>query len=273
MRYQTEEEQNKLYNQSSNKFSDNSYQSNNSVFQNNNKFKKECIYVNPSIYIMYCLLNGISLALGCFLKLIHPLNRDSFGKKSIITGIPIIRNYYFVFPMLLNSIYFIWFISKYYTNPSIRVKYENIFKYLKIYRGVFFFTNILFLIIFYVLYYLVVLSIYNNYGFKLSGYVIASVLSGGMIVNLHNIYESFINNNNIDPNFNKYISYANTFLYYHSIYTIFWSAWIFHQVPELIFAFLISVIFLVFAHVINVDELFLNLIDPYPRRNPVILYK
>ena len=205
---------------------------------------------------MYCLLNGISLSLGCLFKLIHPLGRDSIGKKSILTGIPIIRNYYFVFPMLLNFIYFIWFISKYFTNPSIRVTYENIFKYLKIYRGAFFFTNIFLLIIFYVLYYFIVLSIYNNYGFKLSGHVIASVLSGGMIVNLHNIYESFINMNyNIDPNFNKYISYANIFLYYHSIYTIFWSAWIFHQVPELIFAYLISVIFLVFAHVINVDEL------------------
>ena len=94
-----------------------------------------------------------------------------------------------------------------------------------------------------------------------------------MIVNLHNTYEPFIRMK-ISPNFNKYISYANMFLYYHSIYTVFWSAWIFHQVSELILAFLISVSSLVLVHVANADELFLNLIDcNNPRRNPVILYK
>ena len=223
---------------------------------------------------MYCLLNGISLSAGCFLKLLIPINRESIGKKRILTGIPIIRNYYFVFPFLLNVVYFMWCIYKYYTDSSIRNISENsLFKFLKKIRGAFFFSNILLLIIFYVLYYFVVLPTYKNYGFKLSGHVIASILSGGMIVNLHNTYEPFIKLKK-DPNFNKYLSYANMFLYYHSIYTIFWSAWIFHQVLELIFAYTISVISLVLAHVVNVDELFLNLIDfNDPRRNPTILYK
>ena len=127
--------------------------------------------------------------------------------------------------------------------------------------------------IFYVLYYLITLPLYKNYSFKLSGHVIASILSGGMIVNLHNTYEPFINRK-IDLEFHKYISYVNMFLYYHSIYTIFWSSWIFHQVIELIFAYCISIMFLVFVHMMNIDELMLNLIDCNPlRRNPILLYK
>lgn len=271
MKYIPEEENQQLYNQSTNKFQSNSFQLNDSLNQNN---KPKWIYVNPSIYLIYCILNGLSLAAGCLLKLLYPMSRDSIGKKRLWTGLPIIRNNYFLFPIILNLIYFIWCIYQYKTNISIRNMFEkSILKYLKEIRCAFFFTNILLLIFFYILYYLVVLSIYNSYGFKLSGHAIASILSGGMIVNLLYTYEPFIKLK-ISPNFNKTISYINIFLYYHSIYTIFWSTWIFHKVPELILAFTISIVFLVFAHVINLDELILNLIDfNYPRRNPIILYK
>ena len=232
------------------------------------------IYVNPSIYLMYCLLNGFSILLGCFFKLIYPISRESIGKKSILTGIPLIRNNYFVGPILLNLTYFIWCIYIFYKNPSIKAQYKNsVLNYLKHIRGAFIFTDIFLLIIFYALYYYVTIPINKNYGFKLSGHTIASILSGGMIVNLHNTYEPF-SKLKIDIKFNKYIFMINMFLYYHSIYTIFWSSWIFHNIKELVLAYIITVSSLVFAHSINIDELFLNLIDLYnPRKNPVILYK
>ena len=119
--------------------------------------KPKWIYINPSIYLMYCLLNGFSLLLGCFMKLIYPISRESIGKKSILTGIPLIRNNYFVGPIILNLIYFIWCIYKFYNSKSMKVSYQNsLFKYLKEIRGAFFFTNILLLMIFYALYYYVV---------------------------------------------------------------------------------------------------------------------
>ena len=86
---------------------------------------------------------------------------------------------------------------------------------------------------------LIVLNIYKIFGFKISGHIIASILSGGIIVNLHYTYEPFVTLK-IGPKFNKYISYAKVFLYYHSIYTNFWNSWIFHPIPELVLAFLIS---------------------------------
>ena len=232
------------------------------------------IYVNPSIYLMYCLLNGFSILLGCFFKLIYPISRESIGKKSILTGIPLIRNNYFVGPILLNLTYFIWCIYIFYKNPSIKAQYKNsVLNYLKHIRGAFIFTDIFLLIIFYALYYYVTIPINKNYGFKLSGHTIASILSGGMIVNLHNTYEPF-SKLKLDIKFNKYIFMINMFLYYHSVYTIFWSSWIFHNIKELVLAYIITVSSLVFAHSINIDELFLNLIDLYnPRKNPVILYK
>ena len=236
--------------------------------------KAKWIYINPSIYLMYCLLNGFSILLGCFMKIILPKTRDEIGKKSIITGIPLIRNNYFVGPTLLNLIYFIWCIYSFYKNASIRAKYKNsLLYYLKNIRGAFFFTNVFLLLIFYALYYYITIPLNKAYGFKLSGHTIASILSGGMIVNLHNTYEPF-SMIKLDVNFNKYISYINMFLYYHSIYTIFWSSWIFHNIKELVFAYIISVSSLVFLHAVNIDELMLNLIDIYnPRKNPVILYK
>ena len=234
--------------------------------------KPKFIYVNPSIYLMYCLLNGFSILLGCFMKLIYPISRDTIGKKSILTGIPLIRNNYFIGPIILNLVYFIWCIYNFYSSKIIKMNYQNsLMKYLKEIRGVFFFTNILLLMIFYALYYYVFIPTFHSFQFKLSGHVIASILSGGMIVNLHNIYEPFMKN---AKNFNNYIFYANMFLYYHSIYTIFWSSWIFHHIKELVFAYIISVFSLILAHSINIDELILNLIDfRHTRKNPVILYK
>ena len=272
MKYQTNEEE------ETSQFMNNQVQSNfiqEKLIQSKSAQESpKYIYVNPSIYLMYCLLNGFSILLGCFFKLIYPISRESIGKKSLLTGIPLIRNNYFVGPILLNLIYFIWCIYIFYKNPSIKAKYKNsVLNYLKNIRGAFIFTDIFLLIIFYALYYYVTIPINKNYGFKLSGHTIASILSGGMIVNLHNTYEPF-SKLKLDIKFNKYIFMINMFLYYHSIYTIFWSSWIFHNIKELVLAYIISVSSLVLAHSINIDELFLNLIDLYnPRKNPVILYK
>ena len=275
MKYQNEEnEENKKM------INDNKLQSNINQEQPMQKIqpeKRKWIYINPSIYLMYCLLNGFSILLGSFMKLIYPKSRDEIGKKSIITGIPLIRNNYFVGPIILNLSYFIWCIYIFYNNTSIRAKYQNsVLYYLKNIRGAYFFTNIFLMIIFYALYLYITIPIYKSYGFKLSGHVIASILSGGMIVNLHNTYEPFgaLNLRKFDIKFNKYIFLSNMFLYYHSIYTIFWSSWIFHNIKELVFAYIISVSSLILAHSVNVDELMLNLIDIYNlRKNPVILYK
>lgn len=236
--------------------------------------KQKWIYINPSIYLMYCLLNGFSILLGCFFKLVYPISRESIGKKSILTGIPIIRNNYFVGPFLLNLTYFIWSIYIFYKNPYIKAKYRNsVLNYLKHIRGAFFFTNIFLLMIFYALYYYITIPTFKSYGFKLSGHTIASILSGGMIVNLHNTYEPF-SKLNLDNKFNNYISMINMFLYYHSIYTIFWSSWIFHTIQELVYAYIISISSLVMIHSVNIDELMLNLFDfSNPRKNPVIIYK
>ena len=275
MKYQNEEnEENKKM------INDNKLQSNINQEQSMQKIQPEkpkWIYINPSIYLMYCLLNGFSILLGSFMKLIYPKSRDEIGKKSIITGIPLIRNNYFVGPIILNLSYFIWCIYIFYNNTSIRAKYQNsVLYYLKNIRGAYFFTNIFLMIIFYALYLYITIPIYKSYGFKLSGHVIASILSGGMIVNLHNTYEPFgaLNLRKFDIKFNKYIFLSNMFLYYHSIYTIFWSSWIFHNIKELVFAYIISVSSLILAHSVNVDELMLNLIDIYNlRKNAVILYK
>lgn len=236
--------------------------------------KQKWIYINPSIYLMYCLLNGFSILLGCFFKLVYPISRESIGKKSILTGIPIIRNNYFVGPFLLNLTYFIWSIYIFYKNPYIKAKYRNsVLNYLKHIRGSYFFTNIFLLMIFYALYYYITIPTFKSYGFKLSGHTIASILSGGMIVNLHNTYEPF-SKLNLDNKFNNYISMINMFLYYHSIYTIFWSSWIFHTIQELVYAYIISISSLVMIHSVNIDELMLNLFDfSNPRKNPVIIYK
>ena len=236
--------------------------------------KQKWIYINPSIYLMYCLLNGFSILLGCFFKLVYPISRESIGKKSILTGIPIIRNNYFVGPFLLNLTYFIWSIYIFYKNPYIKAKHRNsVLNYLKHIRGAFFFTNIFLLVIFYSLYYYITIPTFKSYGFKLSGHTIASILSGGMIVNLHNTYEPF-SKLNLDNKFNNYISMINMFLYYHSIYTIFWSSWIFHTIQELVYAYIISISSLVMIHSVNIDELMLNLFDfSNPRKNPVIIYK
>lgn len=244
---------------------------------NNNKGnqvkQKEWIYVDPSIYFIYFLLNGVSFILGSILKLIKPISRNTIGKNSILTGIPLLRKYFFLFPISMSVIYFIWCVWKYYTNSSMRAQHErNIFKYLKNIRGAFLFTNLIILVSFYLLYNGIYHSIYKYYGFRLSGHILASILSGGMMANLHHTYQPFIELK-IDPKFNLYFSYVNIFLYYHSIYTIFWTAWIFHRITELVISFIISMGTLIVIHVANVDCFLLNLIDcNMAKKNRVILF-
>ena len=232
-----------------------------------NKPKNEWIFINPSIYLIYCLLNGASIAFGCLFKLLFPMSRESIGKKSILTGIPIIRQYFFVLPIILNITFFIWIIYIYSNERE-----KSFINYMKKRRSCFFFTNLLLLILFFIIYNNVFGEIFRLYGIKLSGHILASILSGGMIVNLHYSYYPIIEKykySNI-----IYTTYINTFLYYHNIYTIFWSAWIFHQVKELFISYFVSISFLVTIHSINIDELIWNLFDfQYPKKNPKILYK
>lgn len=243
---------------------------------NNNQIavKENWVYVNPSIYFSYFLLNGIAIIIGTLCKLFYPISRQTIGKNSFLTGIPLLRRYFFLFPFSMNAVYFIWCIFHYLNNVSIRNKYDHDFiKYLKNIRCGFLFSNITLLIMFYVLYYRVYMPIYHLYGFRLSGHMLSSLLSGAMIVHLVFTYEPFIARN-ISLTFNYYFRLANIFLYFHSIYTIISTSWIFHTLTELILSFLISMIVIIIIHIVNVDCLMLNLIDwNSVKRRSVILYR
>ncbi len=81
------------------------------------------ITLNPFIYYYYWVFIGISAIFGQISKIIFKSNWKKFGKKSLITGIPFLRTQFFVFPVILNLIFFIWLIFIFKTNINLNNKY------------------------------------------------------------------------------------------------------------------------------------------------------
>ena len=65
-----------------------------------------------------------------------------------------------------------------------------------------------------------------------------------------------INNYNL-----YYLIFVIKFLLWHNVYSLFWSAYLFHTIFEIVVAFIISIIFILFVHFINFDNLVIKLFE------------
>ena len=214
----------------------------------------------PKIYFHYWIYLGISMFFGAIMKIIYSLKREVIGKKSILTGIPILRTQFFLCPTLLNLILFIYIIYLY-NKSSLKQNYNNsIIKFLKKIRCGFLITNLILFFYFFLIYHKVFIPVFKVSKFKISGHVFASMLSGAMLIHLNITSKIFIDSN-IEIYNMKIFSLISKFLLFHSVYVIFWSSWIFHNIIDLFLSFIIGTMSLSFIHFSNFDKLILTLID------------
>ena len=233
---------------------------------------KEFVYNDPSIYLYYWLLNLVSILLALLFQILLPKSRKAFKKSSYITGIPIIRNYYFLPPFILNILFDIISFYNYIKNHNIKYYFKSNFCYfLRETRCLFIFTNIIILIVFYIYYGFIYIPLKSSTGFKLSGHVLASIFSGAIIINLNCTLESF-SSRGMKSKATIFIQLFNIFLYFHSIYTIFWTCYIYHKMSEILISYFTSCFTIGFLHFINFDELFICLFDNRIVENVQMLY-
>ena len=228
-------------------------------FYSNEKTNNEII-LNPSMYYFYWVMIGISAFFGEISKMIYKLNWKKFGKKSLITGIPFLRTQFFVFPVFLNLIFFFWLIFIFKSNPILTNKYYSLKNFLSKIRFGFLFSNILIFCLFFLVYNFVFTPSFKKYHIRISGHITCAIFSGALLNHLdllcNNLMTIEINNYNL-----YYLIFVIKFLLWHNVYSLFWSAYLFHTIFEIVVAFIISIIFILFVHFINFDNLVIKLFE------------
>ena len=210
-------------------------------------------YINFKPYLLFWLISDSILMIGSVFKYIFPIDAKEFGKDNNITGIIFLRNNYFLFPLIITIITLLLIIIIYYTNEKIRENNQSSFInfLLNINLG-YLITNFLIFGYFF-LFYAIILFIKEKTGFKVSGHTFATLLSGDMLINVIYVFIYFYKNN-VSKIIFIFLIFFSMFLLIHSIYVLFWTAWIYHPLSELISSFYFSVLSLIMFHYLSFEK-------------------
>jgi hypothetical protein len=153
---------------------------------------------------------------------------------------------------------------------NVRGSYRDISnsKYWRKMNAAFVFSNILYIIVFYLLYYKLYKPLFYHSEFKISGHVLSTLFSGSMIINVRYLSQQLFNRNICQPMM-KVVANLSTFLLFHNLYTAIWTVWVFHSLTEVFISYLIGVFYILVIYVIDLDRLILSIINPeiFPEKN------
>ena len=209
-------------------------------------------------YLISYLFYDLIIIIGSISKYIFPLKSKDITKTSYLTGIPLFRNNFFLFPFIFTCICFFLIIIIYYCKIKIKEEYNSLIHFFKTFNLGYIITNLFIFGYFFLIYNLVIQLIYEKIKFKISGHTFACLLSGEMLVNMMYIFLTF-HKNKIYQLINKILIFVSIFLIIHNGYTLFWTSWVFHPVPEIVSSFFLSIISLVLIHYIEFDKLIIKL--------------
>jgi hypothetical protein len=209
-----------------------------------------------TIYRNLFIQLAIIILMGFVFKLIFPISRKWIGKTSILTGIYLLRTYFFIPPAVLTTI-LLFRIS------AVRSRYRDITdsKFWRKMNAGFAFSNIFYIFIFYLLYYYLYKPLFYHSEFKISGHVLSTLFSGSMIMNVRYLAQQLYERD-ISRRIMKIISNISTFLLFHNLYTAIWTVWVFHSLTEAFVSYLIGVFYIMVIYVIDLDRLILTLFNP-----------
>ena len=196
---------------------------------NMNDKKANELNTNNSNLFDLTLLILFSLLPGFLLKLIFPQNASLFGgDQSYLTGFPFLRNRLQLIEVIgLNILLNVYFYFK-----------SESFNLLVKLKFAFFFQNCLQLIMFYVILAFIRGLIKTYFGFEFSGHYIICLLAVLVIANIKSTIE-YLNTNEIGVRIFKYI---NLFLAFHYFYSLTFTFWIYHTIPEALSGCLVGVL-------------------------------
>jgi len=211
----------------------------------------------------FIMMNSAFIILGVILQYTTPQEISYLGKSNWITGIPFLRTWYLSIPTILNVLMVVYYISFFYNNKKCNETYnKELSTFLKRLEGFKFFTNIALFIFFYVLFYKLVIPIQKIYKFKLSGHVVATLISGSILFNLFMTTQDMNKNEIGKKELNLALYYLTCFMILHNSYTIVFTAWIYHPIRETILAFLITSCYLYTINFMKIDTIVLLAFSP-----------
>ena len=209
-------------------------------------------------YLINYLFYDLIIIIGSIFKYIFQLKSNDISKTSYLTGIPLFRNNFFLFPFILTCICFFLIIIIYYFKIKIKEEYNSFINFLQNINLGYIITNLFIFGYFFLIYNYVILLILEKTKFKISGHTFACLLSGEMLINMMYIFLTF-HKNRIYQLINKILIFFSIFLIIHNGYTLLWTSWIFHPVPEIVSSFFLSIISLFLIHYIQFDKLIIKL--------------
>jgi hypothetical protein len=210
-----------------------------------------------TIYRNLFIQLAIIILIGFVFKIIFPISKKVIGKATILTGIPLLRTYFFIPPAILTTILLIQIFN-------VKGSYKEISncKYWRKMNVGFVFSNIFYIIIFYLLYYKLYKPLFYHSEFKISGHVLSTLFSGSMIINVRYLSQQLFSRN-ISTHLMKIVSNISTILLFHNLYTAIWTVWVFHSLTEAFVSYLIGVFYILVIYVIDLDRLILTIVSPH----------
>jgi len=214
-------------------------------------------------FIIFLLTNSIVLLFGSFLQFTVPKDIKWIDKGSYITGIPFLRSWYLSVPAFISLGSMIYYILCFYNDKGCYEYFnKSLLKFLKKLDCFRFFTNVALFVLFYIIYFTLVQPINKKFNFKISGHVLATVISGSMLLNTLSVSENMYNHKIGKPLINSLFYYICLFILAHNTYSIIYTAWIYHHIRESISAFIITSFYAFVVNFMKIDHLVLLTISP-----------
>lgn len=222
--------------------------------------------------LKYTSFLGLTILISLLLKLVYPVSPDTFGKWSWITGFPLLRTKQLMYSYILTFIFFINIIILIYyelklvkraknnidaENNALNIENsENDESYLlqdlisftnKINFG-YLFKNLFPIIALHFVFLPIRKYIYHSTDFRISGHYLISLLSVYMISNMkiiiNHLKEEKVLLCNINHTKIKILYIYDSildFILLHHFYTLVFTCWIYHSIPEAISGFSLAV--------------------------------
>lgn len=176
--------------------------------------------------------------MGAFLKYVFPLTRKSVEYIPFVTGIPIIRSYFFLVPYIMTIFTVYKLFHNYKAVPVYRESYSR-WKFIKKFYMGRIATHTFLMAYFYIMYWYLYLPLWNNREYRLSGHTLAVVFSGLILVNLFEISQK-LTSIRLDSKFAYTLRTMSIAMLYHNAYCLMWTVWIYHRVSECIISFVLA---------------------------------
>lgn len=220
--------------------------------------KKSGLYLEH-IFNLFKVIILISI-FGLILKMIVPLKYEYFGKTSFFTGIPFLRGKYFLFPIILEAILVVLAFGLY-LNNKINEKYSKFSKFMHKLNLLNIPSFIIKLLSFYFIYNNLILRINNGYILKISGHVLATIISSSILLNIKNICQNFIKQDIKKYNFSVLFKVCQVVMY-HNLYCLIFTCWIYHSFIEVLLSLFIGALYVLLIEIVNIDQMLLVLVYP-----------